>query len=159
MTGSKPRYQRYARFNASMHIRQHFLHVHVDKSLKARMPIKRRAIQIAKGDTVKVMSGAKRGTTGKVVRVSLRSGRIFIDSLKKKDAKGKEFNIGISSGNVYITDLNLSDKRRAGKLDLKQTPKEKEQPPEQEKKEQKPAGTTLQHEVDTIEKKAAAERA
>ena len=136
MAGSKPRYQRYARFNADMHVRQHFLHVHLDKSLREKMPVRRRAIQIAKGDTVKVMSGAKRGTTGKVVRVSLRSGRIFIDSLKKKDAKGKEFNIGISSNNVYITDLNLSDKRRAGKLNLKQTPKEME-PEEQKPQESK----------------------
>ncbi len=133
MTGSKPRYQRYARFNAPMHVRQHFLHVHIDKSLWNKMGVKRRAIQVAKGDTVKVMSGAKRGATGKVVAVSLRSGRIFIDSLKKKNSKGKEFNVGVSSSNVYITDLNLSDKRRAAALKMKQAPKEK---PAEEKRQE-----------------------
>lgn len=133
MTGSKPRYQRYARFNAPMHVRQHFLHVHIDKSMREKMPVKRRAIQIAKGDTVKVMSGAKRGATGKVVGVSLRSGRIFIDSIKKKNSKGKEFSIGVSSSNVYITDLNLSDKRRATALKMKQAPKEK---PAEEKRQE-----------------------
>lgn len=136
MTGSRPRAQRFARFNAPMHIRQHYLHVHVDKSLHDKMPVKRRAVQVAKGDTVKVMSGSKRGTTGKVTYVSLRTGRIFIDSLKKKNAKGKEFNIGISSSNVYIMEFNLSDKRRAEKLKLKQTPKEKDK---DKTAEQKPA--------------------
>lgn len=159
MAGSRPRDQRFARFNAPMHLRQHHLHVHIDKALMQKMPVKRRAVQIAKGDTVKVMSGAKRGAVGKVVAVSLRSGRIFIDSLKKKNAKGKEFNIGVSSSNVYITDLNLSDKRRAGKLKLKQQPKVKEPQPEQEKKEQKPADTTLQHKVGMVEKKAIAQKA
>ncbi len=152
---SKPRIQRFERYNAPMHIRQHFLHVHVDKSLREKMPVKRRAIQIAKGDTVKIMSGAKRGTTGKVLRVSLRTGRVFLDSLKKKNARGKEFNIGISSSNVYITELNLSDKRRADKLKLKQTPKQKEQQEEKpapEKKTDKAAESIVKASAGAMEK-------
>ena len=158
MSSSKPRIQRRRRYNAPMHIRQHFVHAHIDKALRAKMTVKRRAIQIVKGDTVKVMSGAKRGTSGKVMEVNLKSGRIFIDSLKKKNAKGKEFNVGISSSNVYITELNLTDKRRAEALKLKVQPKEKALP-EPEKKEQKPADATLQHKVDAIEKKADMEKA
>ncbi len=158
MSSGKPRIQRFRRYNAPMHIRQHFVHAHIDKALREKMPVKRRAIQIVKGDTVKVMSGSKHGASGKVVKVELRTGRIFIDSLKKKNAKGKEFNIGINSSNVYITELNLSDKRRAAGLKLK--PQQKEQvPAEPEKKEHKPTDTTLQHKVDAIEKKADTERA
>ena len=120
MDSSKPRKQRYFRFNAAMHLRQHFVHAHVDKELRARLGLKRRAVQISKGDTVKIMSGSKRGTTGKVARVNLRTGRIYLDSLMKKNARGKEFGIGISANNVYITALNLSDKVRAAKFGLKQ---------------------------------------
>ncbi len=117
---SKPRKQRRFRFNAPMHVRQHFVHSHLDKALRAKLGIKRRSVQISKGDTVKVMAGSKKGTTGKVIRVSLRTGRINIDSLVKKTAKGKEFNVPLSASNVYITDLNLSDKVRAAKLKLAQ---------------------------------------
>lgn len=117
---SKPRKQRFFRYNAPMHARQHFVHSHIDKALRAKLGIKRRSVQISKGDTVKIMAGSKKGTTGKVIRVSLRTGRISIDSLVKKTAKGKEFNVPVSASCVYITELNLSDKLRAAKLKLAQ---------------------------------------
>ena len=120
MDSSKPRKQRYFRFNAAMHLRQHFVHAHVDKELRARLGLKPRAVQISRGDTVKIMSGSKKGTSGKVVQVNLKTGRIYLDSLLKKNAKGKEFSVGISANNVYITALNLTDKIRAAKLNLKQ---------------------------------------
>ncbi len=120
---SQPRKQRFFRFNAPMHVRQHFLHSHVDKVLKAKLNLKKSSIQISKGDTVKVMSGSKRGTTGKVTRVNLRTGKIMIDSLTKKNSRGKEFNVPINASNVYITDLNLTDKYRAAKLKVAQQKK------------------------------------
>ena len=126
---SKPRKQRHFRFNAPMHSRQHFVHAHIDKELREKLGMKRRAIQISRGDTVKVMSGSKRGTTGKVTKVDLRTGRIFIDSMMKKNARGKEHGVGISTSNVYITALNLTDKVRAAKLKVAPQPKEMEAAP------------------------------
>ncbi len=133
---SKPRKQRKFRFNAPLHERQHFTHAHLDKALRAKLGIKRAAVQICKGDTVKVMEGSKKGTTGKVTSVSLRSGRITLDSLIKKNAKAKEFGVTVHASNVYITDLNLKDKYRANLLKVSQAaapqqpagqrPKEKE---------------------------------
>lgn len=123
---SKPRKQRHFRFNAPMHARQHFVHAHVDKELGAKLGMKRRAVQISRGDTVRVMSGSKKGTSGKVTRVDLRTGRVFIDSLMRKNARGKEHGVGISSSNVYITALNLTDKVRAAKLRLAPQPVAKE---------------------------------
>ncbi len=113
---SKPRKQREYRHNAPLHMAQHMAHAHISKELKQKLKIKMRSIQISKGDTVKLVSGSKKGTTGKVTRVDIKKGKLFIDSLNRKDAKGKEKSIPISISNVYITDLNLSDKRRAGKL-------------------------------------------
>ena len=124
---AKPRVQRLFRFTAPMHQRQHFMNAHVDKSLKAKLGLTKRAIRLAKGDTVRVMSGSKRGSTGKVTEVDLRRGRIKVSTLMKKNAKGKEFSISISPANVYITDLNLTDKVRADRLKLapiKAAPKE-----------------------------------
>jgi large subunit ribosomal protein L24 len=124
---SKPRSQRLFRFTAPLHQRQHFMNAHVDKALRGK--IKKRAIRVVKGDTVKIMSGAKRGTTGKVTEVDLKRGRIKVSSLMKKNAKGKEFSVSISPSNVYITDLNLEDKFRADRFKLAQTPKAKEEKP------------------------------
>jgi ribosomal protein uL24 len=109
-----------------MHLRQHFMNAHVDKTLRAKTGIKKRAIRVATGDTVKIMSGSKKGTSGKVTSVDLRRGRIKVSTLMKKNAKGKEFSVSISPSNVYITDLNLEDKVRAARLKVAPTPKKAE---------------------------------
>lgn len=129
MRSSKPRKQRFFRYNAPLHVRQHFLHSHIDKSLKKKLNLKKSSVQISKGDTVKIMAGSKRGTTGKVTRVNLGTGRISIDSLTKKNARGKEFNIPVSASNVYITDLNLTDKYRAEKLKVERQQIKETKPP------------------------------
>lgn len=134
---SQPRNQRRFRFNAPMHQRQHFMHAHIDKALKKKLNLKVRTVQIAKGDTVKIMAGAKRGTTGKVTSVSMRKGKITLDSLVRKNSRGKELPVPISVSLVYITDLNLSDKYRAGKLKVAVVPQKKEE----KKAEAKPAAT------------------
>jgi len=111
----KPRKQRKFRYNASMHLRQHFLHAHISKELRSKLKTPR-AVQISKGDTVKVMAGSKKGLTGKVTKVNLRSCRIYIDSYTKKNARGKEHTVPLSVSNIYIIDFNLSDKLRAARL-------------------------------------------
>jgi large subunit ribosomal protein L24 len=126
---SKPRKQRLFRYTAPLHVRQHFLHVHLDKKLKDKFQIKKRSVQVSKGDSVKVMTGSNKGKEGKVMSVSLRSGRILIDTIKRKNAKGKELHIPIYASNVYITELSLEDKMRAAKLNLKQVKTEKKQAP------------------------------
>ena len=128
-----------------MHKRQHFMNAHVDKALRAKMGITKRAIRLAKGDTVKIMAGSKKGTTGKVTAVDLRRGRIKVSTLMKKNAKGKEFSVSISPANVYITELNLEDKMRADRLKLAQVKAPKEAPKpaaaaEEAKAEAKTAG-------------------
>ncbi|MCL5679906.1 MAG: 50S ribosomal protein L24, partial [Candidatus Marsarchaeota archaeon] len=109
----KPRKQRKFRYNAPLHQLQHMAHAHLSKDLKQKLKVSMRSIQISKGDTVKIVTGSKKGTSGKVTRVDLRKGKLFIESYNRKDAKGKEKPISINISNVYITDLNLSDKKRA----------------------------------------------
>ncbi len=138
LQSGKPRYQRKYRMTAPMHVRQHFMHVHVDKSLRAKLKLSRRSVQISKGDTVKIMSGSKRGESGKVASVNMKTGRITINGLNRKNARGKENPIYISAHNVYITDLNLTDKYRAAKLKLAVQPAAPA-PKKEEKKEERPA--------------------
>lgn len=123
MESAKPRKQRYFRYNAPLHMRQHFVRVRIEKALRSKLGTKSRSIRISKGDQIKIMAGAKRGTTGKVTRVNLRKSTIYVDGLVKKDARGKEYNIPVRAENVYITEINTNDKRRTARLKIQQTAK------------------------------------
>ncbi len=91
------------------------MHAHTDKALRSRLGIGR-SIRISKGDTVKVMCGSKKGATGKVSGVRLRSGYIHVEGLMRKNARGKELRIPIRPENVYIIDIDASDRRRMQRL-------------------------------------------
>ncbi|MCL5238896.1 MAG: 50S ribosomal protein L24 [Candidatus Marsarchaeota archaeon] len=113
---SKPRKQRLFRYTASNHARQRFANAHISKELAAKLGVKRRSIGVRKGDTVKVMSGASRGKTGKVTEVNMQRAVIFVEGITRKNAKGKESQIAIHASNVYITDMDLGDKLRSAKM-------------------------------------------
>lgn len=113
---SQPRSQRKFRYTSPLHVRQHFVRVHISKEARTKSNTQFRTTQISKGDTVKVMAGSKKGTTGKVSRVDIRKGFVYIDGLTRKNARGRESRIPIRASNLYITELNLSDKRRSAKL-------------------------------------------
>ncbi len=114
---SQPRKERKFRFNAPLHERQKFMHAHVSDELAKKLGIKSRSISLRKGDTVKVQSGSHRGKSGKVSMVNLRTGRIFIEGINRKDAKGKELPLPIYSSNVYLMDIDLTDKTRVAKIE------------------------------------------
>ena len=114
---SKPRKQRKFRYTAPMHTRQNFVNVHISETLSSKLGIKRRSIEVRKGDTVKVMVGDNKGKGGKVSAVSLKTGKILIEGIIKKDAKGKEKPIPIHASNVYLSDLDMSDKLRKVSVD------------------------------------------
>ncbi len=134
VSSSKPRMQRLFRFNAPLHIKQRYMHAHLDGQLKTKLKLSSRSVRIVSGDTIKVMSGAHRGKIGKVTSVNLRLNKIAISGIVRKDAKGKEKQILIRPNNVYITELNLTDKVRASALNLaqvKSAPKAAQEPKQQ----------------------------
>lgn len=116
---SQPRKQRLFRATAPMHIRQNFVNVHISKELAAKLGVKRRSIEIRKGDTVKVMAGDNKGKTGKVQEVNLKTGKIFVEGVTRKNAKNKELPIPIYASNLYLTDLDLTDEQRQAQVKAK----------------------------------------
>lgn len=114
---SKPRKQRKFRLTALMHQRQNFVNVHISKELSSKLGIKRRSIEVRKGDTVKVMAGDSRGKTGKVTGVSLKTGKILIEGVTRSNAKNKELQIPVYASNVYMTDIDLTDRIRKAEVD------------------------------------------
>ncbi|ASI13411.1 50S ribosomal protein L24p [Candidatus Mancarchaeum acidiphilum] len=132
LKSSQPRKQIKFRHEAPMHLKQHFVHANLNKSAREKYKLNKRAVQICKGDTVKIMTGSHKGTTGKVTVVNTKRQFIYLDSLKRKNAKGKEMNIPVTASNVSIIELNLSDKYRASKLKLKQVIAPKAEPVKKE---------------------------
>lgn len=124
MESAQPRVQRRFRYTAPMHVRQRFVHAHLSKELATKLGVKKRSMEIRKGDTVKVMAGKQRGKSGRVNEVDLKRSFVFVEGFAKKTAKGKEVLIPIRASNVYITDLDLSDKYRSKKLDMFRLKKE-----------------------------------
>ncbi len=114
---AKPRKQRKFRFTAPLHERQNFVNVHISKELSSKLGIKRRAIEVRKGDTVKVMAGDHKGKSGKVLDVNLKTGKIKVDGVVRKNAKAKDLQIPLHASSVYLTDLDLSDKLRKADLE------------------------------------------
>jgi large subunit ribosomal protein L24 len=120
---AKPRKQRKFRFTAPMHTRQNFVNVHISKELSAKLGTRRRSIEVRKGDTVKVMTGDNKGKSGKVVDVELRTGKIRIDGIIRKNSKNKDLQIPIHASNVYLLDLDLTDKLRKAEVEGSKTKK------------------------------------
>ncbi|MCL5007250.1 MAG: 50S ribosomal protein L24 [Candidatus Marsarchaeota archaeon] len=148
---SQARKQRRFRLTAPAHATQHFVRVGLDRQLAKKLGIKRRTVQLSKGDSVAVVSGAKKGKSGKVIRLNMRRGFAYIDTVTRKNAKGKELNVPVYISNLKIMDLNLTDKYRANKLSLKAQPKAPE------KKEEKKAEALSAPEAkeEKVEQKAA----
>lgn len=111
---TQPRSQRKYRANAPKHVLRKFLSTHLSSPLREKY--QRRSFPVRVGDTVKVMRGQFRGTTGKVSRISLREGAIFVDgaSFTKKD--GTKIARGVNASNVILMEMDLGDKRRTAAL-------------------------------------------
>ncbi|MEM2174567.1 MAG: 50S ribosomal protein L24 [Candidatus Micrarchaeia archaeon] len=99
----RPRTQRKKRFSAPLHIRGKFVHSHLSKDLQKK--IKKRSIRVRKGDKVKIVRGDFRGKEGKVVNVSLKKCKIFVEGVTRKKARGQEVLVPIDPSNVIIVEL------------------------------------------------------
>lgn len=111
---TQPRKQRKYRANAPLHVKGTFLNTHLIKSLRDKH--KTRSVRVRTGDKVRVLRGNFRGHEGKVERVDVRNGKIFVTKVEiiKKDGATK-VPYGLNPSNVVITDLDTSDKRRMKK--------------------------------------------
>jgi len=113
LTSSKqPRKQRKARFEARLHERQHLVHAHLSKELRAKLKTKRRSLEIRKGDRVKILRGERKGKSGKVTRVDLKELKIYIEGVLNRKAKGNEIPAPVDPSNVVIVEADFGDKWR-----------------------------------------------
>src|SRR3989338_550460 len=109
-SSTRPRKQRKYVYNAPLHIRQKLVHVHLVKEL--RLKYGARSVQIHKGDKIKVMRGQFRKKEGKVDRVDLRRGVVFVSGMELIKKDGAKSLVPLKVSNLAIVELELSDKFR-----------------------------------------------
>jgi large subunit ribosomal protein L24 len=114
---SKRNKQRKRRINAPLHKRRAFCNAALSKELKDKY--KTNAMQVRKGDTVKVMRGELKGSSGSVIRVDVKKTQVYIDGLTMKKADGTEVERSFRPSNLQITVLSLDDKKRKKILERK----------------------------------------
>jgi len=117
----QPRKQRKYRANAPKHILHKYLGAKLSNELRQKYA--KKTMPVRKDDTVKISRGQFKGKTGKVEEVNLKTSRIIITGVEIIKKEGTKTRYPIHASNVIITALNLNDKKRAKKLQKKETKK------------------------------------
>ena len=130
---SKPKKQRKAHYNRDLHQKQQGLAAHLDKKL--RKSIGKRSISLRKGDSVKVLRGAKKGKAGKITAVDYKKGTVFVDKLVRKKANGEEIPLPVQASNLLVTDVDRNDAKRFRGKKIKSEEKVGEKKEKEENKE------------------------
>ncbi|MDO8511023.1 MAG: 50S ribosomal protein L24 [Nanoarchaeota archaeon] len=130
---SQPRKQRKYRYNAPLHVRQKLVHVHLSKDLRQKHGT--RAMQVRKGDKVKVLRGKFKKQEGKVERVELKRERVFVTGMDYTKKNGTKILVPLKPSNLMIVVLDMTDKRRtAGKEKVQKMKETKSKSNEESKK-------------------------
>ncbi len=109
--------QRKARADAPLHKRKRMVSAHLSSALLSEYNV--RSLPVRKGDTVKIIRGAKDFKTGeaKVASVDLKECKIIIENITIPKADGTQKPKPVDPSDVILTKLDLSDPWRKSKLD------------------------------------------
>lgn len=116
MVTIQPRKQRLTQNNLPNHSRRAQIASHIEADYRERLKIAPRTVTLRKGDTVRVMRGEYKGTTGKVLSVDTRTRKVTVEGVTVAKADKTEKPRPVDASNLLITKLDLSDPRRRAKL-------------------------------------------
>jgi large subunit ribosomal protein L24 len=109
------RKQRKYVYNAPLHIKHKMLSAGLSKELRSSYGF--RTIPVRKGDTVKIISGGFKSKSGKITKVMLSKGVVYIEGIEQLRADGSKAMYPIHPSNLQIIKLDLSDKKRVEKIE------------------------------------------
>ena len=135
---TQTRKQRKYRYNAPLHVKQKMAHVHLSKELREKHGF--RNAQVKKGDKVKILRGKFSKKEGKVERVDLKDGKVYVTGMEMIKKDGTKVLASFDPSNLMITTLDTSGKKRkvtARKGAVKEAKAEKKEAKTSEKKEVK----------------------
>ncbi len=110
----QPRKERKKLANLPQHQRQKQVAAHLAEDLLLKYDTRSTTVRV--GDTVRILRGDFKGTTGEVLEVDTVSGRITVEGATLTKADQQEVPRFIDPSNVILTKLDLSDPQRAEKL-------------------------------------------
>ena len=112
---TKPGKNRKRRYNAPSHIRRKYLSAPLSPSLKSEYGT--RTMPVRTDDTVSVTKGDHKMSEGRVLRVDMKRGKIYIEGITRTRMDGSNVQIPLRPENVMITILNLDDNQRRSMLE------------------------------------------
>jgi len=112
---TQPRKQRKYNYQAPLHLKQKMVHAHLSKELRGKYGT--RNTQLKTGDKVKVMRGQFAKKEGKVEKIFLKRGEVYINGVENIKKDGSKNLMALRASQLLVTELNLSDKRRKEKLE------------------------------------------
>ncbi len=95
-----------------LHRRKNRLHVHLSKDLRGKLKTKRRAIQVHKGDNVRILRGAHKGKEAKVSRVSIVRRRVYLEGMIIRNARAREVPVPFDPSNLMLLSLEPTQERK-----------------------------------------------
>lgn len=122
-SSKKPKKQRKYRYNSPLHVKQKLIGCHLSKDLRRKHGT--RAVQLRKGDKVKVMRGDFKKKTGKVEEIDLKNLSVSVGGIEINKKDGSKVKPYFQPSNLMVIELDLGDKRREEKLKKKSKAKEK----------------------------------
>ena len=114
---TKPSTARKQRYNASNQKRRKFVSAPLSPSLRAEHGT--RSMPVVVDDTVSITKGDRKLSEGRVLRVDLQKGRIYIEGVTRSRMDGSTVQIPVKAENVMITRLHLNDQWRRRVLERK----------------------------------------
>ena len=116
-TSIKANKQRKARANAPLHLKKRMVAAHLSSAHMSEYNV--RSLPVRKGDTVKLLRGAKdfKTSEAKVASVDLKSCKIIVENVTVPKADGTQKPRPVDPSDVLLTKLDLSDPWRKSKLD------------------------------------------
>jgi len=99
-------------YNEKLHRRRSRLHVHLSKDLRGQLKVKKRAVLVHKGDTVRVMRGPSKGKEAKVGRVDVIRRKVFLEGVTVTNIRGKEMPLALEPSNMLLIGLESTEQRK-----------------------------------------------
>jgi len=99
-------------FTEKLHKRKNRLHVHLSKDLRGKLKVKKRAILVRQGDTVRVMRGPGKGKEAKVGNVNVIRRKVQVEGVVVKNLRGKEVPVSLEPSNLLLIALESTPERK-----------------------------------------------
>jgi len=99
-------------YTEALHKRKSRLHVHLSKDLREKLKVKKRAVLVHKGDTVKVMRGPGKGKEAKVSDVNTLRLKVFVEGVMVKNTRGREVAQALEPSNLLLLSLESTKERK-----------------------------------------------